>query len=210
MKKLILCGWFLIIAVVVLILLPKKQKTPQSIPPAPVPILTPTQVPIVREKPDPYGEYNYWTCAYDFEGEKTSGDYFYNNDKLGFSITMPQDWFVPSFNNTDPHFYNCQRGNNTGPSFELQGGTTAQDREGLFDMAYEEYQNGLVKNSIQIYSNLIPNAIVFRQDPEEEPEGDGWPHWAKIIFVNERLAFTFSSWAEIDKNSFIGTFKILK
>lgn len=156
---------------------------------------------------DTYGQYHYWTCAYSKDSIKTKSEYLYKNETYGFTLNIPSKWFVPTLEDSSSlHFYNCDKDNRTGSSFEIQGMYSGD----YFKALLEEAQQDLANPGVKIYKDVIPNAVIIKHF-SAITDGDGWVNWYSIIFEKEGRAFRFGTNWEIEENSIvISTFRLIK
>jgi hypothetical protein len=76
-------------------------------------------------------------------------------------------------------------------------------------LEYEEYLNPKYTKTLNVYTNLVPGAIV-REYKIINPEGDGWPHWVVLLFTQEKVAYFFASQHPVGEYSFLSTFRLTK
>lgn len=124
------------------------------------------------------------------------------NTSIGFSLNLPRGWSVPSNNDDDPHLINCAGHD----GFEVHNSNNAS---WLYASQYEEYSHPRETETIKIFNDLIPNAIVREFRVINPEEGGSWPHWSIILFEKEKQAFFFASEKKIDQYPFMSTFKLL-
>ena len=132
----------------------------------------------------------------------TSTGETYVNTALGFSFFLPQGWKVPQSTDNDPHFYNCA----TRDGFEISGGWAG---EGFYKSLESEYLNPEDTETIEIYEELIPGAIVrlYRiKDLDHAP----WGYTHVMLFPKEMKALLFISKKYADQREFLKTFKLIK
>lgn len=137
-------------------------------------------------------------CKPEYTDMATSTGSTYTNTYFKFSIKVPAGWNIPTAENEDPHFGNCEKKD----GFEISNTSS-------YEIMYREYLHPRDTKTINIYKNLIPGAIV-REYYFIDPEGDGWPHWVDIIFINEKVSFYFGSENQVEHYPFLSTFKLIK
>jgi hypothetical protein len=143
---------------------------------------------------------DYTRCPFGPYDQLLDKETIYTNTRLGFQITMPQDWYVADEIDLSPHFYLC---NESGGfiGFEIQG-----DLPRTYESAVEYYEQS---NKVeQEYTDLILGAVV--REYKVGLGGDAWPYWYYIIFESEKRAFRFAANKPIENYNFISSFQLLK
>lgn len=110
----------------------------------------------------------------------TTGPTEYRNTRLGFAMTFPAGWYLPSPEDGDPHMYACP--NYDCDAFEVQGlsvegiGSEAEFRSGKWAEGYSVRPAGdIVPGAVSVVTGAMP--------------GLDWRYGYGIFFPEARSAF---------------------
>jgi hypothetical protein len=131
----------------------------------------------------------------------------YKNTYLGFQITLPAGWYVPSETNPNPHFYNCPN-YDCAEAFEVQGVVEWKKRNPRFEPpSYKERGVTIREEGRDVYTskNIIPGIAIIKTPATGAAVG--W-EWEYNIFYNENHqdCLIFTKGKNIEK-TILSTFK---
>lgn len=131
----------------------------------------------------------------------------YTNSEVGFSLTLPKGWYLPSTTDNDPHFYETQACSNQDRidclALEIsQSGYSASQ----IDQAFNDAKgNGGTPTKT---TTLVSGATVIKGFVPGPAEG--WSYEYHVFFIAQNKAFTIFTNDEKLETSVLATFKLAK
>jgi hypothetical protein len=136
-------------------------------------------------------------CPYFEKYIKTAAEYTYINSVLGFSLKIPQGWYVTPTDDLDPRFYNCDNVAG-GPSFGIYP---------TYEGAYNNYKKELAASQDEVYTNLIPG-VLFIKNNMKDLDHAPWGYLFDIVFEKEKKMFNLIVDGNIEESTVLRSLKL--
>ena len=137
-------------------------------------------------------------CPFSSDRNKLSSTTIYKNQAIGLQLSVPAGWYIPTAEDSDPHFYICAMDPNIRQGivdgFEIQNHTDLLEENGTFDLQdYKEVPT--VATGARVYQDL------------GEVGAGGWGYGYYISFPAEKRLFFIFTHEDVSTYSFFNTLK---
>lgn len=168
-----------------------QQQVSQTPTPTPTPVQpTPTPTPTSTPTPTTTGQLN-----------------TYINSQVGFSLTLPKGWFLPSTTDNDPHFYETQACSNQDriDCLAIEISQSSYSASQIDQALSDAIGNGGTPTKT---TSLISGATVIKGYAPGAAEG--WSYEYDVFFIAQNKTFTIFTNDKKLETSVLPTFKLAK